>query len=76
MTMQDMVGWLFYVGTRGQSYYYGVEMNFALAFLTFVVFAFFLGWGIVLLMTGTPWLFIAALLVFVGAFAKFGCLSQ
>ena len=51
-------------------------MNFALAFLTFVLFAFFLGWCIVLLMNGTPWLFIAALLVFVGAFAKFGCLSQ
>lgn len=51
-------------------------MNFALAFLLFVVFAFFLGWGIVLLMTGAPWLFIIALLVFVGAFAKFGCLSQ
>jgi len=40
------------------------------------VFAFFLGWGIVLLMSGVPWLFLAALLVFVGAFAKFGCLSQ
>ncbi len=51
-------------------------MNFALAFLTFVVFALFLCWGIVLLMTGTPWLFIAALLVFFGVFAKFGCLSQ
>jgi hypothetical protein len=51
-------------------------MNFALAFLTFVVFAFFLGWGIVLLMTGSPWLFIVALLVFLGAFTKYGCLSN
>jgi F0F1-type ATP synthase assembly protein I len=67
---------LFYVCKPGQSHYYAVAMNFALAFLTFVLFAFFLGWGIVLLMNGTPWLFIAALLVFVGAFAKFGCLSQ
>lgn len=51
-------------------------MNFALAILTFVLFAFFIGWGIVLLMGGTPWLFIAALLVFFGLFAKYGCLSQ
>jgi hypothetical protein len=51
-------------------------MNFVLALLCFVAFAFVLGWGIVLLMTGTPWLFVAALLVFIGAFAKFGCLSH
>ena len=51
-------------------------MNFALAWLTFVGFAFFLAWGIVLLMTGSPWLFIAALVVFLGAFTKYGCLSN
>ena len=51
-------------------------MNFALAILTFVLFAVFIGWGIVLLMAGTPWLFIASLLVFLGLFAKYGCLSH
>jgi hypothetical protein len=40
------------------------------------LFAFLLGWGVVLLMSGTPWLLVAALLVFVGAFAKFGCQPQ
>ena len=67
---------VFYVCAGGPGHYYDGAMNFALAFLLFVVFAFFLGWGIVLLMSGVPWLFLAALLVFVGAFAKFGCLSQ
>lgn len=56
--------------------YDGRAMNFALAFLTFVAVAFFLGWGIVLLMGGSPWLFIAVLLVFLGSFAKWGCLSS
>ena len=51
-------------------------MNFLLAFLCFAVFAFLLGWGVVLLLSGLPWLLAAALLVFVGAFAKFGCRSQ
>jgi hypothetical protein len=61
-------------GTKNQ--YDFRAMNFALAFLTFVVFAFFLAWGIVLLMSGSPWLFLAALVVFFGSFAKFGCLSN
>ena len=51
-------------------------MNFVLALLCFAGFALVLGWGIVFLMTGTPWLLVAALLVFIGAFAKFGCLSH
>ena len=51
-------------------------MNFALAFLLFLVVAFFLSWGIVLLMTGSPWLFIGVVLVFLGSFVKFGCLSN
>ena len=51
-------------------------MKFALAILTFLLFAFFIGWGIVLLMHGSPWLFIAAMGVFVGTFIKYGCLSH
>ena len=51
-------------------------MKFALAILTFALFAFFISWGIVLLLAGSPWLFIAALGVFIGTFIKFGCLSH
>jgi len=53
-----------------------VLMKFALAILTFLLFTFFIGWGIVLLMHGSPWLLIAAMGVFIGTFIKYGCLSQ
>ena len=66
----------FCICTDRERDYYLRAMNFALAILTFVLFAFFIGWGIVLLMGGSPWLFIVALLVFLGTFAKYGCLSQ
>jgi hypothetical protein len=48
-------------------------MKFALAIFVFLLFVFFIGWGIVLLLAGKPWLFIAALAVFFGTFAKYGC---
>ena len=48
-------------------------MKFALAILVFVLFAFFIGWGIILMLAGKPWLLIAALLVFIGTFIKYGC---
>ena len=51
-------------------------MKFALAILTFVLFAFFISWGILMLLHGSPWLLIAALGVFLGTFIKYGCLSQ
>jgi hypothetical protein len=51
-------------------------MNFVLAILTFVLFAFFISWGIVLLLAGKPILFIVAVAVFLGTFIKYGCLSQ
>jgi len=51
-------------------------MNFALAIVVFALFAFFIGWGIVLMLAGSPWLFAVSLLVFIGAFAKYGCLSH
>ena len=51
-------------------------MNFALAILAFFLFAFFIGWGIVLLLAGKPILFAVAMLVFVGTFIKYGCLSH
>jgi hypothetical protein len=51
-------------------------MKFALAILTFLVFTFFISWGIILMMHGSPWLLIASVGVFLGTFIKFGCLSH
>jgi hypothetical protein len=51
-------------------------MKFALSILVFLLFAFFISWGIVLLLAGKPWLFIAALVVFFGTFARYGCHSH
>ena len=51
-------------------------MKFALAILVFLLFTFFIGWGIVLLMHGSPWLLLAATALFIGLFAKYGCLSH
>lgn len=51
-------------------------MKFALAILTFALFAFFISWGVLLLLAGSPWLFIAVMLFFVGTFAKYGCLTH
>ena len=48
-------------------------MKFAMAILVFLLFAFFISWGIVLLLAGNPWLLIAALVVFFGTFATYGC---
>lgn len=51
-------------------------MKFILATLIFLLFAFFIAWGIVLTLHGAPWMLIAAVMVFLGAFIKFGCLSH
>jgi hypothetical protein len=51
-------------------------MNFLLAISVFVLFAFFISWGIVLLLAGKPILFIVAMAVFLGTFVKYGCLSH
>ena len=52
------------------------SMNFALALLTFLLFAFFIGWGIILLLAGKPILLIVALGIFLGTFIKYGCLTH
>jgi len=52
------------------------RMKFALAILVFLLFTFFIAWGIVELLKGRPWLLIAALGVFLGTFAKYGCRSH
>ena len=51
-------------------------MKFALAILTFALFAFFISWGIIELLKGRPWLLLAAMGVFLGTFIKFGCQSH
>lgn len=51
-------------------------MKFAGAILVFALFAFFIGWGIVELLKGSPWLLLATMGVFIGTFAKYGCLSH
>jgi len=51
-------------------------MKFAAAILVFVLFAGLIGWGIVELLKGRPWLLVAAVGVFLGTFIKFGCQSH
>jgi hypothetical protein len=51
-------------------------MKFALAILTFALFAFFISWGILELLKGRPWLLLAAVGIFLGSFIKFGCQSH
>jgi hypothetical protein len=51
-------------------------VKFTLAISVFVLFAFFISWGIILMMHGSPWLLIAALGVFLGTFIKYGCHSH
>jgi hypothetical protein len=51
-------------------------MKFTLAILTFLAFAFFMSWGIVMTLHGSPWLLLASVGVFLGTFIKFGCLSH
>ena len=51
-------------------------MKFAAAILVFALFAFFISWGIVELLKGSPWLLLASLGVFLGTFVKYGCLSH
>lgn len=51
-------------------------MKLFLAVLVYLLIGAILGWGLLLLMAGKPWLLIAAFLVYVVAFAKFGCLSH
>jgi len=51
-------------------------MKFAGAILVFGLFAFFISWGIIELLKGSPWLLLASVGVFLGTFVKYGCLSH
>jgi Trk-type K+ transport system membrane component len=51
-------------------------MKFALAVLIYLIMAAILGAGILLLVAGKPWLLIVALIAFVVAFGKIGCMTH
>jgi hypothetical protein len=51
-------------------------MKFALAIAVFVLFAFFISWGILLMLHGSPWVLLASIGIFLGTFIKYGCLSH
>jgi hypothetical protein len=53
-----------------------LPMKFALAILVYVLMGLILSAGILLLLAGKPWLFIVALLAYVFAFGKIGCLTH
>ena len=51
-------------------------MKLFLAVFVYLLIGAILGWGILLMMAGKPWLLIAAFVVYVLAFAKIGCASH
>ena len=51
-------------------------MKLAAAILVYVVIGLVLSWGILLLLSGKPWLVLVAFLAYVVAFGKIGCTSH
>jgi hypothetical protein len=51
-------------------------MKLALAVLVYALIAVILGAGILLTVAGKPWFLIGALIVYVVAFGKIGCLTH
>lgn len=51
-------------------------MKLFLAVLVYLLIGVVLGWGLLLMMAGKPWLLIAAFLVYLVAFARIGCTSH
>ena len=49
-------------------------MKFLLAILAYLMISFLLGWGILLVFKGNPWLLIIGFLAYAVAFSKLGCL--
>ncbi len=52
------------------------SMKLFSAVLVYLIIGLILGWGILLAVKGSLWLLIAGLVVYVVAFAKFGCLPK
>jgi len=51
-------------------------MKFLMAIIAYALIGVVLGWGIMLLIKGNPWLLIAGFIAYVVAFAKIGCLPK
>ena len=51
-------------------------MKLVQAILAFLLIGVVLGWGILLLIKGNPWLLLAGVAAYAVAFAKLGCLPQ
>jgi len=51
-------------------------MKLGAAILIYLVIGVILSFGVLLLLAGKPWLLIAALLAYVIAFGKIGCMSH
>ena len=49
-------------------------MKFVLSVVVYLLMAAVLGWGILLMVKGEPWLLIVGFLAYAVAFAKLGCL--
>jgi hypothetical protein len=55
---------------------YSASMKLAAAILVYVLIGLVLSAGILMVLSGKPWLLIAALLAYIVAFARIGCLSH
>jgi hypothetical protein len=51
-------------------------MKFALATLVYLLIGLVIGAGILLLLAGKPWLLLLALLAYVVAFGRLGCMTH
>lgn len=51
-------------------------MKFLWAIIAYLAIGAVLGWGILLMVKGQPWLLIAGFLAYAVAFAKVGCLPK
>jgi len=51
-------------------------MKFLLAIAAYLLIGVVLGWGILLLVKGNPWLLIVGFVAYVVAFGKLGCLPK
>lgn len=51
-------------------------MKFICSLAVWLIMGTALGWGLLLAIAGSPWLFIASVLGFVFCVAKFGCLTS
>jgi len=51
-------------------------MKLFLVVLAYLVIGFVLGWGILLMIKGSPWLLIISFLAYIVAFGRLGCLPK